>query len=100
MPDDVQRVPQVRERAVEDLMHLEQELRETETGVRVNAQNRARELKREIRKHEATAPPKGLRVLASSQNGTIEPRTARSISSFRLPRGVIASRVRTYVRWI
>ena len=43
------------ERAVEDLMHLEQELRDIETGVRVNAQNRARELKREIRKHEATA---------------------------------------------
>ena len=43
------------ERAFEELTHLERELQVIETGVRVNVQNRARELKREIRKREATA---------------------------------------------
>ena len=43
------------ERAVEELTHLERELHKIETRAGVNAQNRARELKREIRKREATA---------------------------------------------
>ena len=43
------------ERAVEELTHLERQRPKIETRVRVNAQNRARELKREIRKCEATA---------------------------------------------
>jgi RNA polymerase primary sigma factor len=43
------------ERMVEELTHLERELQKIETRVGVNAQNRARELKRELRKREATA---------------------------------------------
>jgi RNA polymerase primary sigma factor len=43
------------ERAVEELTHLERELHKIETCAGVNAQNRARELKREIRKREARA---------------------------------------------
>jgi RNA polymerase primary sigma factor len=43
------------ERAVEELTHLERELQKIETRVGVNAQKRARELKQEIRKREATA---------------------------------------------
>jgi RNA polymerase primary sigma factor len=43
------------ERAVEELTHLERELHKIETRAGVNAENRARELKREIRKREATA---------------------------------------------
>ena len=43
------------ERAVEELTHLERELHKIETRAGVNAQNRSRELKREIRKREATA---------------------------------------------
>jgi RNA polymerase primary sigma factor len=43
------------ERAVEELTHLERELQKIENRAGVNAQNRARELKREIRKREATA---------------------------------------------
>jgi RNA polymerase primary sigma factor len=43
------------ERAVEELTHLERELQKLENRAGVNAQNRARELKREIRKREATA---------------------------------------------
>src|SRR5207245_498155 len=43
------------ERAVEELTHLERELQKIEIFVGINAQNRARELKQEIRKREATA---------------------------------------------
>jgi len=43
------------ERAVEELTHLERELQKIEVRAGVTAQNRARELKREIRKREATA---------------------------------------------
>jgi RNA polymerase primary sigma factor len=43
------------ERAVEELTHLERELQKIEIRVGVNAQKRARELKQEIRKREATA---------------------------------------------
>jgi RNA polymerase primary sigma factor len=43
------------ERAVEELTHLERELHKIETRAGVNAQNRARDLKQEIRKREATA---------------------------------------------
>jgi RNA polymerase primary sigma factor len=43
------------ERAVEELTHLERELQKIEGRAGVAAQNRARELKREIRKREATA---------------------------------------------
>jgi RNA polymerase primary sigma factor len=43
------------ERAVEELTHLERELHKIENRAGVSAQNRARELKREIRKREATA---------------------------------------------
>jgi RNA polymerase primary sigma factor len=43
------------ERAVEELTNLERELHKIETRAGVNAQKRARELKREIRKREATA---------------------------------------------
>jgi RNA polymerase primary sigma factor len=43
------------EGAVEELTHLERELQKIETRVSVSAQNRARELKREIRKREARA---------------------------------------------
>ena len=43
------------ERAVEELTNLERELHRIEDRDGVNAQNRARELKREIRKREATA---------------------------------------------
>ena len=43
------------EGAVEELTHLERELQKIATRVRVNAQNCARELKREIRKREARA---------------------------------------------
>jgi len=43
------------ERAVEELTHLEREYQKLETRAGVTAQNRARELKREIRKREATA---------------------------------------------
>jgi len=43
------------ERAVEELTHLERELQKIENRAGVNAQNRGRELKREIRKREATA---------------------------------------------
>jgi RNA polymerase primary sigma factor len=42
------------ERAVEELTHFERELQKIETHFGVNAQNRARELKREIRKREVT----------------------------------------------
>ena len=43
------------ERAVEELTHLERELQKIESRAGITAQNRARELKREIRKREATA---------------------------------------------
>ena len=43
------------ERAVEELTHFERDLQKIETRAGVNAQNRARELKREIRKREAAA---------------------------------------------
>ena len=43
------------EQAVEELTHLELELQKIETCVRVDAQNRARELKQEIRQREGTA---------------------------------------------
>jgi len=43
------------ERAVEELTHLEREVQKIEIRAGVTAQNRARELKREIRKREATA---------------------------------------------
>jgi RNA polymerase primary sigma factor len=43
------------ERAVEELTHLERELQKIETCAGINAQNRARDLKHEIRKREATA---------------------------------------------
>jgi RNA polymerase primary sigma factor len=43
------------ERAVEELTHLERELHKTEARAGVAAQNRVRELRRDIRKREATA---------------------------------------------
>jgi len=43
------------ERSVEELTHLERELQKIESRAGITAQNRARELKREIRKREATA---------------------------------------------
>jgi len=43
------------ERAVEELTHLERELHKVEARAGVTAQTRSRELKREIRKREATA---------------------------------------------
>jgi RNA polymerase primary sigma factor len=43
------------ERAVEELTQLERELHKIETRAGVNAQNRSRDLKQEIRKREATA---------------------------------------------
>jgi len=43
------------ERAVEELTHFERELQKIETHGGVNTQNRARELKQEIREREATA---------------------------------------------
>jgi RNA polymerase primary sigma factor len=43
------------ERAVEELTHFERELKKVETRSGVTAQARARELRREIRKREATA---------------------------------------------
>src|ERR1700682_6249203 len=43
------------ERAVEEVTHLERELQKIESRAGITAQNRARELKREIRKREAPA---------------------------------------------
>jgi len=45
------------ERAVEERTHLERELQKIETCDGINARNRERELKQEIRKREATAGP-------------------------------------------
>ena len=45
------------ERAVEELTHLERELQKIETCAGINAQNRACDLKQEIRKRESTARP-------------------------------------------